>query len=55
VRHFLLMIIFASFVAIVFGAIGRETTHGRLLYSLKIFSEFVGVGLLIGWILYWIP
>ncbi len=54
-RHFLLMTIFACFVAIVFGAIGRETTHGRLLYGLKIFSEFVGIGLLIGWILYLIP
>ncbi len=49
------MAMFASVVAIVFGAVGRETAHGRFLYGLKIFFEFVGIGLIIGWILYWIP
>lgn len=54
-RHFILMSVFACLVAVVFGAVGRDTTRGRFFYGLKVFLEFVGVGLFIGWLLYWIP
>ena len=54
-RHFLLMIVFAALVAVVFGAIGRETRRGAVFYGLKIFAEFVGIGLALAWILYWLP
>ena len=54
-RHFLLMSLFAGLVAVVFGAVGRETVRGSILYGLKIFLEFVGVGLVVGWLLYFIP
>ena len=54
-KHFLLMIAFAALVAVVFGTIGRETLRGSVLYGLKIFAEFVGIGLALAWILYWLP
>ena len=54
-RHFLLMLAFAALVAVAFGTIGRETTRGSVLYALKIFAEFVAIGLALAWILYWIP
>ena len=53
--HFLVMTFFALLVAIVFGAIGRDTARGRVLYGVKVFVEFVGVGFMLAWLLYWIP
>jgi hypothetical protein len=49
------MIAFAALVAVVFGTIGRETTRASVLYGLKIFAEFLGIGLALAWILYWLP
>ena len=49
------MVLFAALVSIVFGVVGRETPRGRLVYGLKIFAEFVGVGMALAWLLYFIP
>jgi hypothetical protein len=49
------MLLFAGLVSVVFGTIGRDTGRGRLLYGLKIFAEFVGIGIVLAWILYFIP
>lgn len=54
-KHFLLMIVFAAVVAVCFGLIGRETRREGLLYGLKVFAEFIGVGLILAWLLYWLP
>ncbi len=49
------MMFFATFVALIFGIVGREGGLGRVFYGLKIFAAFVGVGLGLAWLLYWIP
>jgi hypothetical protein len=49
------MIWFAAFVAIVFGIVGREKPFERFTYGVKIFGEFVGIGLVLAWVLYWLP
>jgi hypothetical protein len=49
------MVLFATFVAIIFGVVGREKSSERLTYGAKIFAEFVGIGLLLAWVLYWLP
>ena len=55
-KHFLLMLLFAALVAVVFGIVGREGgERGRAHYALKIFLEFVCVGFALAWLLYWIP
>lgn len=54
-RHFLLMLLFALLVSVVFGIIGRDTPRRQALYGLKVFAEFVGVGLVLAWLLYWLP
>ena len=33
----------------------KDTTQERLLYGLKVFAEFMVIGLVLGWILYFIP
>lgn len=53
--HFVLMILFAGLVAVSFALVSRETSGGRLRYGFKIFLEFVGVGLILSWAMYFLP
>jgi hypothetical protein len=54
-RHFLVMTLFAALASVVFGAMAKDTTHERLLYGVKVFGEFMLIGLVLAWILYFIP
>lgn len=49
------MVTFALLVSIVFGILGRDTWVDRSRYGVKVFLEFMVVGLGIAWLLYWIP
>jgi hypothetical protein len=51
----MVMCLFAAFAAVVFGAMSKDTNHERLMYGLKVFAEFVLIGLVLGWLLYFIP
>ncbi len=53
--HFLLMLVFAACIAVVFGCIGREEGRQRFRYGLKVFLEFVVVGVVLAWVLYFLP
>jgi hypothetical protein len=54
-RHFLVMTLFAVLASVVFGATQKDTIRERWLYGLKVFAEFMLVGLVLAWILYFIP
>ena len=54
-RHFLVMTVFAVLASIVFGAVAKDTARERCLYGLKVFAEFMVIGLVLGWVLYFIP
>jgi len=49
------MTVFAGLVSVVFGAVAKDTPRERWLYGLKVFAEFMVIGLILGWILYFIP
>ena len=49
------MMLFAALASIVFGAMGKDTPQERLLYGVKVFAEFMVIGLVLSWILYFIP
>lgn len=53
--HFLYLLAFALFVAVCFGVYSPGTNRDRLWYGAKTFIQFVGISLLIAWILYFIP
>jgi hypothetical protein len=53
--HFLYLVGFALFVSVVFGAIASGTIKEKLWYGAKTFLQFVGIALLIAWVLYFIP
>ena len=49
------MTLFAVLASVVFGAMTKITNQDRLLYGLKVFAEFMVIGLVLSWILYFIP
>jgi hypothetical protein len=53
--HLLVMILFAALVSLVFGVVARESNRERALYGLKVFAEFMGIGLVLAWLLYFLP
>ncbi len=54
-RHFLVMTTFAGLAAIVFGIVAKESKREQIVYGLKVFAEFLVIGLVLGWILYFLP
>ena len=54
-RHFLVMTAFAVLAAVVFGTVAKDTKNERLSYGLKVFLEFMIIGLALAWVLYFIP
>ena len=54
-RHFLMMAGFAVLAGIVFGAVAKETRNEQIAYGVKVFLEFLVIGLALGWILYFLP
>lgn len=49
------MALFAVIAAVVFGIVARDTQRERVLYGLKVFAEFMGIGLALAWLLYFLP
>jgi len=47
--------LFATIVALVFGVVARDTGRESVGYGLKVFAEFMGIGLALAWILYFLP
>lgn len=54
-RHFLVMALFAALAGVVFGAISKDTSRERWIYGVKVFAEFMAIGLVLSWILRFIP
>lgn len=54
-RHFLVMTAFAFLASVVFGTVTKDTTRDRLVYGLKVFAEFMIIGLALSWVLYYLP
>ena len=53
--HFFYLIGFGFLVSVVFGAISNGTVKERVWYGGKTFLQFVGISLVVAWILYFIP
>lgn len=49
------MALFAAIVSAVFGTLTRDTQRGRIVYGLKIFVQFMGIGLGLALLLYFVP
>ena len=50
-----MMTAFAFFAAVVFGTVAKDNNRDRLVYGIRVFAEFILIGLVLGWILYFLP
>jgi hypothetical protein len=55
--HVLMMSMYAAMAAVVLAAVDpkSDTTRQRVVHGLKIFGSFLGIGLLLAWVLHPIP
>jgi hypothetical protein len=53
--HLGLMIVFSLFVSIVFAVLTRDSPKEQIVFGARLFGGFIGVGILIGWLLYPLP
>jgi hypothetical protein len=53
--HFPAMLLFSFLVSVVFGVIAKDTPRERVIYGAKVFAAFVGIAVLLGWIMYPFP
>ena len=54
--HFLLMCLFAAVIATVMAVVEPvPDVRSKVLYGLKVFGAFVGIGIVLAWFLYFIP
>ena len=49
------MTLFGALASVVFGAMAKDIPRDRVLYGLKVFAEFMVIGLILGWLLYFVP
>ena len=53
--HFLLMVLFAGFVSVVFAALMRDPPREQVRLGAMLFAGFVLAGVVLGWLMYPIP
>lgn len=53
--HFPAMLLFSFLVSVVFGVLAKNTPRERIIYGAWVFAAFVGVALVLGWIMYPVP
>ena len=55
VSHFPAMVLFSLIVSVVFGVLSKNTPRERFVYGAQVFGAFVGIALVLGWIMYLVP
>jgi ABC-type uncharacterized transport system permease subunit len=55
IPHLPAMLLFSFLVSVVFGVLSKDTPRDRVVYGAKVFVAFVGIAVLLGWIMYPAP
>jgi ABC-type uncharacterized transport system permease subunit len=55
IQHFPAMLLFSLFVSVVFAVVSKDTQRERVIYGIKSFALFIGVAVLLGWLMYPFP
>ena len=51
ISHFTALALFSLIVSVVFAILSKENFRDQLIYGAKVFFAFVGIALLLGWIM----
>ncbi|HKT11234.1 MAG TPA: hypothetical protein VJW77_05345 [Terriglobia bacterium] len=49
--HFEALMLFSFLVSVVFAILSKQTLREQMIYGAKVFVAFVGIALLLGWIM----
>lgn len=49
--HFEALVLFSFLVSVVFAILSKQTLREQMIYGAKVFVAFVGIALLLGWIM----
>jgi hypothetical protein len=49
--HFEALTLFSFFVSVVFAVLSKRTLREQVIYGAKVFAAFVGIAILLGWIM----
>lgn len=52
ISHFTALVLFSFIVSVVFAVLSKENLRDQLIYGAKVFVSFVGIALVLGWIMY---
>lgn len=55
ITHFPAMLLFSLLTSVVFGVVSKDSPRERFIYGAKVFVAFVGIAILLGWIMYPLP
>jgi hypothetical protein len=55
IPHLPAMLLFSFLVSVVFGVLSKDTPRDRLIYGAKVFGAFLGIAVVLGWIMYPLP
>ena len=55
ISHLGMMSLFAFFVSVVFATLMRETPGEQLRFGARLFAGFIGVAVVAGWLLFFLP
>lgn len=52
ISHFQALVLFSFLTSVVFATISKRDLREQFIYGAKVFVAFVGIAILIGWIMY---
>ncbi len=50
--HFTALVVFSFLVSVVFAVLSKDSLRAQVIYGAKVFIAFVGIAVLLGWIMY---
>ena len=53
--HFVLLVLFAFFVSLVFALLGKDTVTEQIRFGGMLFAGFIIAALVLGWLMYPFP
>lgn len=52
ISHFTALVVFSFLVSVVFAVLSKDSLRAQVIYGAKVFIAFVGIAVLLGWIMY---
>jgi type III secretory pathway component EscT len=55
IPHFIAMLLFSLLASVVFGVLSKNAPRDQLVYGAKVFAAFVGIAIVLGWLMRFVP